>query len=139
MKPDFPFRAKAGMYTLVAVALLTGLIALKYEGTQYSVRSAESEIGFFDHRFEGLRKSLPASGVAGYLSDQTFGDTQSVGEFLLAQYSLAPVVIVNNTNQSLVVGNFHTPNLDPAMYASRGLVPVVNLGNGAWLFRRAGK
>lgn len=139
MTGDFPLRAKAGMYTLVAIALLTGLIALKYEGDQYSVRSAESDIEFFDHRFEGLRKLLPANGVAGYLSDQPLGDKQSFGEYYLAQYALAPIVIATNPEQPVVVGNFHMPNPDPSIYTSRSLEPVANLGNGAWLFRKVGK
>jgi hypothetical protein len=123
----------------VGIALLTGLIALKDASAQYAIHSAESDIGFFDHRFEGLRPLLPANGVVGYLSDIPVGDKQSTGEYYLAQYSLAPVVVVTNTDQRLVVGNFHTPDPDASLYTKQGLRPLANLGNGAWLFQKEGQ
>jgi hypothetical protein len=139
MNSDFPFRAKAGIYALAFVALLSCLMLVNQEAKQYSLQTGQSAIGFYDERFGGLRKHLPPAGIAGYLSDQPAGELQSQAEFTTAQYALAPIILLNSPDQDLVVGNFHTPQPNPSTWTSHGLEPVVNLGNGSWLFRRAGK
>jgi hypothetical protein len=139
MNSDFTLRTKIGIYTLAAMALLTGLIALKDEGGRSSA-SAESNIGFFDERFGRLADKLPSSGVVGYLSDQPFGDHQSTAEYYLAQYALAPVVVISNTDRRLVVGNFiHAAGSAQSIAAGRGLDPVADLGDGIWLLRNPGQ
>jgi len=139
MNSDFPFRAKAGVYALAFVALISCLLLVNQEAKQYSMETGQSAIGFYDQRFGGLRKHLPAAGIAGYLSDQSGGDVQSQAEFMTAQYALAPAILVNSPDQDLVVGNFHTPEPNPATWTNHRLEPVISLGNGAWLFRRVGK
>jgi hypothetical protein len=88
-----------------------------------------------ERRFEGLKREMPRLAVAGYFSD--LGDSPEV--FLVAQYEMAPTVLVDNLKQEWVVGNFFKP-VDYAAFASaHHLTLVKDSSNGVVLFRRGGQ
>lgn len=103
------------------------------------------EISANDVRFLELREALPPSGRVGYLGDPApGGDTPSEREdrdlrhfrrYLLAQYAVAPVVLVENTEPDLVVGNFEAGDARPA---PDGFELVRDFGEGLVLYRARG-
>jgi hypothetical protein len=81
-----------------------------------------------DERFGALKVELPPSGVVGYI-----GETGSlaVGDYYLAQYALAPLVVDHSANHRLVIGNFSAA---PPAVATQGLQLVKDYGSGVVLF-----
>lgn len=131
---------------LALVLLYAGVSAAQwtYRAAQWPSQSGRDEISANDRRFARLRSALPAGGEVGYLGDpEPVGPTPREADAaallhfrrqLLAQYALAPVVLVPGTGAELVVGNFHE-NAAPA--APPGYRTIADFGGGVVLFRRA--
>lgn len=85
----------------------------------------------FDNRFAGLRAMLPAKGVIGYMTDPETppADINAQAEYHLAQYSLAPILVLRSTEQRFVVGNFHR-GVTTGSLRDRGFKLVKEFGNG---------
>ena len=91
---------------------------------------------------------LPGHGAVGYidgLADDELSTPRqkySLDEELptariyLAQYALAPVILVRSLDHKLVVGNFISPPPDLEIYRKMGLVPLRDFGNGIIIFKR---
>jgi hypothetical protein len=80
-----------------------------------------------DQRFAILKAGLPTQGVVGYIGEP--GDL-ALGDYYLAQYALAPLVVEHSKNHSIVIGNF--PNSQPSFPPDLQLVR--DFGNGLLLF-----
>lgn len=90
-----------------------------------------------EHRFDGLRDSLPARGVIGYIGSaqpDTF-TTEDFRRFLLAEYALAPRILVHDTVPELVIANFPADSA-PALPPAPSLRVVRDVGHGVWLLRK---
>jgi hypothetical protein len=81
-----------------------------------------------DQRFAALKAELPQQGIVGYVGES---GNRAVGDYYLAQYALAPLVVEHSPNHSLVVGNFlaSPPEIPPD-----NLRLVKDFGNGVLLF-----
>lgn len=146
-------RERAGGATLargprVAVALVllyAGVSAAQWvhRAAQWPSEPGRDEISASDRRFAPLRSALPHGGVVGYVGDpEPAGPTPREARAaallhfrrqLLAQYALAPVVLVQGTGPDLVVGNFDgsaAPAVPP------GFRVAAEFGDGVVLFRR---
>lgn len=134
-----------GRIALALVLLYAAASAARmlYEVRRRPVPAAGDEISANDRRFERLRAELPAGGEVGYLGDPELTGAiprDSVAaallhfrRYLLAQYALAPVVLVENTTPDLLVGNF-----DPGRRPEpSGFRLVRDFGGGLLLYRRA--
>jgi len=93
-----------------------------------------------DQRFAALKASLPERGVIGYLGEP---GAAALGDYYLAQYALAPVVIDHSPNHALVVGNFPSspggsPAASPPGPPSENLQVVKDFGDGVLLFANKG-
>jgi len=107
-------------------------------------RPAPDEISTYESRFQQLRSALPARGVVGYLghpdpTGSTPGEQNAASllhfkRHLLAQYALAPVLLLEGIEPEFVVGNFD-PGTVPSTPA--GFRIVRDFGDGLVLFRRA--
>jgi hypothetical protein len=117
---------------LVASALLSNFAHLKH---LLRVNPPPNEVmARRDQRFELLRDALPKRGTVGYLSDAASWTDQQT-HLLLAQFALAPLILVEGADQPLVVGEFS----DPAAVAKGRdlkLTVVRDLGDGLVLFAR---
>lgn len=140
----------AGIRRRIALALVLLYAAASTARMLFDVRrrpaeAAGDEISANDRRFERLRAELPAGVEVGYLGDPevagaTHRDSVAAAllhfrRYLLAQYALAPVVLVESTRPDLVVGNFD-PGTRPE---PPGFRLVRDFGDGLRLYRRVAR
>jgi len=80
-----------------------------------------------DQRFAAIKISLPQRGVIGYIGEP---GALARGDYYLAEYALAPLVVDDSPNHPLVLANF--PNAP--LLTSPNLQLVKDFGNGVALF-----
>jgi hypothetical protein len=131
---------------LLLILLYAGVSTARWvrRAAAWPAGSAQDEITAYESRFRLLRSALPPRGVVGYLghpepTGPTPEDSNAAAllhfrRYLLAQYSLAPVLLIESTDHELIVGNFDPESLPPA---PRGFRLVRDFGDGVLLFRRA--
>jgi len=103
---------------------------------QSSIPGATEQIPSFLARFNEIHKELPAHGEVGYINDATPDATVRQEEYYLTQYALAPTVVLDTPDQTLVVANFHQAT-DQALLKARHLAVVRDFGAGVLLLRKA--
>ena len=132
---------------LFLVLLYAGASSIRWlaHAVQWPADATTDEISAHERRFEALRSALPKHGTVGYVGSPEptartpkEADSAALLHFrrhLLAQYTLAPVLLIEGTASELVVGNFDggTPPAPP------GLSMVRDFGDGLVLFRRAAR
>lgn len=102
----------------------------------------EDPVAAWDRRFESLKERLPFErGVVGYISDADVPGAQYdpndvLGEYILTQYAMSPIVIVKGSDQEWNVGN-----LGPQAYriwsqANQGRFEVFTFQGNLYLFHR---
>jgi hypothetical protein len=108
---------------LIVIALLLGFsLSSALNDYQTSVAASQGVSGddmvtAWDKRLRKVRQILPKYGVVGYLADwdipdYSYGSSDQEVEFLLAQYTVAPVVLERGAHHQLILGNF-SDNGDP--------------------------
>jgi hypothetical protein len=141
-----PWAATRTRLALLVVFLYVGASTVRWlhRGFQRPPQMAQDEISTYERRFAELRKALPPHGVVGYL-----GHPEPTGinpreanaaallhfrRYLLAQYTLAPLVLIESTEPEFVVGNF-----DPGFEIPErtGLRLARDYGDGLVLLRRS--
>jgi hypothetical protein len=122
---------------LISLSLASSLWFLLDVITAYTYLRATYAFGVpnFESRFEALHKSMPKRSVLGYVSDNPANNTQSLAEFYLTQYALAPAIIKATTEEHFVVANFHTIPPNAAMLRAKNLALVQDFGNGVFIYR----
>ena len=87
-----------------------------------------------DQRFAALKAVLPTGGTVGYIGE-TGAPVDVLGNYYLTQYALAPLIVEDSLNHSLVVGNF--PSSRTAQLPD-DLKLIRDFGNGVFLFAQKG-
>ena len=127
-------RVKLGVLLLmVLTALLNNLFFVRLTRTPSSP-FGQDYVSPADERFAQLKNDLPARGVVGYTSDET-DVNERTKKYYLAQYALAPLIVVNNSSQPLVIGDFNKEE----SAVSGNLVLHKRFENGVVLFRQPEK
>lgn len=130
-------RVKLAILLLLALnALLSNLSYARLTRNLKPKAAGQDEVSLNEKRFAELRAALPQRGVVGYISDEP-DPNEKIKKYYLAQYALAPLIVVNETDRPLVVGNFNSP--DGELRASDKLVPFKRFENGVVLFVQAAK
>jgi hypothetical protein len=131
---------------LLLVLLYAGASTVRWlqRAADWPARASRDEISTYEARFAGLRTLLPVRGVVGYLGHpEPAGATPHEANaaallhfrrYLLAQYSLAPLLLIESADPEFVVGNFDPGVAHPA---PAGLRVVRDFGDGLVLFRRS--
>ncbi len=94
----------------------------------------------WEKRLSALKDALPERGVIGYVSEQDypgvpFNIVDQDEEFVLTQYSLAPLILDRgSTRHELVIGNF-SAEYDYQFEKELGLRLVSDYGMGIYLFQ----
>lgn len=130
---------------LIAILLYSGVSTVRWvrRAAQWPAQPGTDEISIYQRRFDRLRPALPSAGVVGYLGDPDPTATPTAEgpspallhfrRYLLAQYSLAPLLLVEDTTAELVIGNFE-PDAEPPTLA--GFSRAGEFGDGVVLYRR---
>ena len=113
----------------MVLALLSGFRFL-LDVVAAQTPDAASSISTFDTRFSAVKTAIPGTTVLGYYSDSDMRDVAVQAEYHVAQYALAPIVLVNKTDTKLVLGMLHKPGNPPPNF-----VLVQDFGNGVKLLR----
>jgi hypothetical protein len=131
---------------VLAVLLYAAASTFKWVhlATARTAQTGPDQISAYEHRFDQLRRVLPSRGVVGYLGhpQPTGSSTEAKAasllhfrRYLLAQYSLAPLLLIESTDPEVVVGNFDPETVYPA---PDGFRVTGDFGDGVILFRRSG-
>ncbi len=114
---------------LVVLALLSGFRFL-LDVVATPTPDAASSISTFDTRFAAVKSAVPAGTVLGYFTDSDMQDVAVQAEYHVAQYAMAPIVILYRSDQQLVLGMLHNPGNPPPNFQV-----VRDFGNGIKLLR----
>ena len=129
------------VFLLAAATLLSAGRLFVQVSDFYPTAPSPDGVTAFESRFSGLRAMLPAQGVIGYMTDPggNMDATDAAAEFHLAQYALAPVIVVPTADRRYVVGNFHQV-VTVGTLREKGFKLVREFGNGiALLEKEAGR
>lgn len=127
-------RHKFAVIALAVIALGTGFWELLDLVGAYN-RGMDFGVAGFESRFDELRPAIKPHSVLGYTSDNPPNDPSYLSEYYLTQYTLAPAIIKPDTNEDLVVMNFHTERPNEAAMHAMNLVPAQSYGHGVMLLR----
>lgn len=126
-------RVHAAAIGLLAISLLT-IFQFLLDAIAAKAPGESASIPVFETRFDEVKKALPADAVLGYLTDSSMADPNVQAEYFVAQYALAPRVVANRMDQSLVLGIIHNPT--PGFPR----LPLIrDFGNGIRLYRGVGR
>jgi hypothetical protein len=161
----YPVRVRLGLILIMVFALLSSVHLLR-RAIQPGLVPVD-DIGRYEARFERLKLRLPPRGLVGYVSDPRPEATGPDGDadlayfrrFLLAQYALAPAILLHRRpaddpdapfavfsriagdsppdipQPGFVIGNFHALGLSE-IRALPGLILQEDFGDGVVLLRR---
>jgi len=140
------YRLKAGWLLLI---LLTGYAVLSLLVQSigiYTDLPDKDPVTIHEERIAQLRGSLPASGEVGYVTtvenekifayERAFQNVEYLAQYVLTQYTLAPLIVRNSPKLPLVVGNFLDGPPAPGFLDKNGLLPIKDFGDGLILYRR---
>jgi len=105
-----PLRLAAAIL-LAALSIYSAVNGYQIAAQAAGEISGDDMVSAWDKRLRKIRPLLPESGVIGYLADWdvpggTFGSSDQEVEFLLAQYTIAPVVLERGKDHAIILGNF---------------------------------
>jgi hypothetical protein len=118
-------------------ASVQNLISTKYLGS-----ITDDPVADWEKRFAPLKDHLPFKrGLVGYISDSnipgyTYNAANDEGEYVLAQYVLAPIIIVRGTGQEWNIGNLDKPAYDIWSKSNQGQFEVIPLKDKLYLIHR---
>lgn len=140
------YRMTAARAILVCLAgyAVFGLLAQSIR--VYSSLPEKDPVTIHEERIRQLNPLLPASGEVGYVTtvendlifgfEKSFTNVEYLAQYILTQYTLAPVLVRNSPELPLVVGNFLAGPPAAGFIERHGLVPLRDFGDGLVLYRR---
>ena len=140
MAAEFAYSPQAKSAIILLILLSVISITLLFKDTLASMPNrGKDPIAAYEERFSGLKSILPGQSIVGYITDltqeQLAYNSSYIAEYFLTQYALAPIIVDNNSDHQLIIGNFHHQPL-PAELSGKGLRVVKDLENGVMLLRR---
>ena len=136
MKLDSSGRTRLAVFLLTAFAILSSG-QLLYKSLRSGIPQCGTDVvSLGEQRYAHLKSSLPCSGVVGYVADGRYFAENTLGSFCLAQYALAPLVVVRSRDCEWVVGDFGADPSPTQLSADEGFVLVAEGSGGVKLFRR---
>ena len=129
-------RAQLGVVLLLVYAAVSDARWIYRAAVGLAARGQDDPITRYERRFRELKAVLPSRGLIGYVGDALPENytSEDFKRFVLTEYGLAPLVVVNDTLPDLVVGNLASDSarIEPPP----GFQLVRQFGDGVWLFRR---
>jgi hypothetical protein len=142
-------RQTIGILLLAVLTCYSAVNALWRNFESYREAPATDPVSVHEERIAQLKAFLPASGAVGYITsiensqifaaEKTFSNVEFLGQYVLTQYTLAPLVVRNSPFMPLIVGNFIGGKPAPGFLEEHGLTPLRDLGDGLLIYRGVGK
>jgi len=142
-------KQKMGILLLVALTCSSAFSALWQNARSYGEAPETDPVTVHESRILTLKELLPASGSVGYITsvendrifaaEKTFANVEFLGQYVLTQYTLAPLVVRNSPAYPIVVGNFIAGGPDQEFLDKNHLLLVRDLGDGLIIYRKGGK
>jgi len=143
------YRRMAGCLLLVCLAGYSVFSLLAESVRIYNGLPERNPVSLHEERILQLKPFLPAAGEVGYATtvendrifgfEKSFTNVEFLAQYVLAQYTLAPLIVRNSPERPLVVGNFLDGPAAPGFLEPHGLVPLKDFGDGLILYRREPK
>jgi hypothetical protein len=95
----------------------------------------QSLVAYYETRMANVKKSLAPHEVVGFLMDETQDPGEARTRHEMTQYVLVPVVVANDAERPLVIGDFRGPDLGAKRRLEKKLVLVEDFGDGVQLLR----
>ena len=135
-------RMRLGIGLIILFALISNMRLLGGAVHSLAALTQPDEITEYEARFRQLKEILPPYARVGYVTDAPLqgvvhhGKSRSLPfkKYLLTQYALLPVIVLRDSHQPLVVGNFYSTN-SVDVETTPGLTLIRDFGNGVMLFR----
>jgi hypothetical protein len=111
---------------------------LKESRTNFKLPAEPDSVAVFEKRFAALKLQLVQTGSTqvGYVTDIPENDVNWFREYFRTQYVLAPVVVHDSTEPSVVVANLRNPSAIASILRERRLSVVSDFGDGVVLLSR---
>jgi hypothetical protein len=140
-------RAGTALVLLLALTFAAGASALYRDAKSYPELPKTDPVTIHEARIDQIRGALPAGTAAvGYVTsvdnekiflyERTLQDVEFLAQYMLTQYTLAPVIVHNSPDHPIVVGNYITGAPDPAFLRKNALAPLRDFGDGLILYRK---
>lgn len=133
-------------WLLVAGLALYACLASAWENTRlHQAGPAQAPVTIHEERIRQLKPWLPARGEVGYITsvenERIFADEKAMrnveylAQYVLTQYTLAPLIVRNRPDLALVVGNFLSRPPEPGFVERHRLTVLKDFGDGLILYQ----
>jgi hypothetical protein len=137
----------AAMILLIGFCAASAVNGFQTAAEASSGMTGDDMVTAWDKRLRKIRPLLPEYGVIGYLADwdipgAKYGSSDQEVEFLLAQYTVAPVVLERGPVHSIILGNFGDngdPNKLKTVEDTLGIRLTQSYSNEVNIFEGVGK
>jgi hypothetical protein len=123
-------RLTVALLLVAAVSLYNVWTTARQIGVVSPAHVGRDDISIYLHRFDSIRDTVNLFRKVGYVDDAAY-----YAGWFQAQYALAPTILVQGTEQPLVVANFHKDTSENRRMVERDLELLRDCGNGVRLYR----
>lgn len=111
LKKAYPVFIALSVFLLICISISSSYLTFQKTSKDVAETNVEEMVTAWEKRQRKIRLLLPDNGVIGYLADWDIPEYESGAkdqevEFILAQYTVAPLVLERGTNHELILGNF---------------------------------
>jgi len=147
IKKVYPYLVASAVILLIGLSFYSSLQTFQTTSKDVAELSGDDMVTAWDKRQRKVRLLLPGYGVIGYLADwdipnYKYSPSDQEVEFLLAQYTVAPLVLERGIQHDLILGNFNDTG-DPQKLRDVqdyfGIQLVKSFSNEIFLFKGMGK
>ena len=149
---DIPYplmRLKVGLLLLLGLTLAASLNLLYQNGKVYPDFLKTDPVTIHETRINQIKGALPGTAAVGYVTavdnekifyyERSLFNVEFLAQYILTQYTLAPVIVYNSPDYPLVVGNYIDGSPDPGFLKRKALIPVKDFGDGLILYQKEPK
>jgi len=149
---DLPYsllRLKVGLLLLLGLTLAASLNLLYQNGKAYPDFLKTDPVTIHERRINQIKGALPGTAAVGYVTavdnekifyyERSLFNVEFLAQYILTQYTLAPVIVYNSPDYPLVVGNYIDGSPDPGFLKRKALIPVRDFGDGLLLYQKEPK
>ena len=147
IKKVYPYLVALAVILIIGLSFYSSLQTFQTTSKDVAELKGDDMVTAWDKRLRKVRLLLPGHGVIGYLADwdipnYKYGPSDQEVEFLLAQYTVAPLVLERGIQHDLVLGNFNDTG-DPQKLQDVqnyfGIQLIKAFSNEIFLFKGMGK